>query len=348
MRTLRVIACLLSAALLSAAAAGCGNQNSQGNSSGANSGEAEVVTLRLAGQSPQSSPAYAETEAFCERVKEESNGTLIIEYHPYNQLGDQAQVFEEVIMGTIDMSVTRPQESIVPAAAIGTLPALATSAEEMKAIVGPGTVCDGLIRDALAEIGIRSYGLYFGGLTGVATNKEVTAPADPTANKGVLIRTPTSATYTSSLSALGFTTSPIAYSEIYTSMQTGVIDGYAGGMPHTALGDFSDLVKYYYDYSLIAEAMNCMINQDVYDRLSDEHKAIIDKEFAALAANSFDVFGDYEDECMQKLEDNGVTVVRFTEEERSEYSKFIRDDWTILEDTFGKDLLDQVRAEANK
>ena len=36
----------------------------------------------------------------------------------------------------------------------------------------------------------------------------MTAPADPTANKGVLIRTPTSATYTSSLSALGFTTSP--------------------------------------------------------------------------------------------------------------------------------------------
>ena len=51
MRKIRVIACLLSAALLSAAA-GCGNQNSQGNSSGANSGEAEVVTLRLAGQSP--------------------------------------------------------------------------------------------------------------------------------------------------------------------------------------------------------------------------------------------------------------------------------------------------------
>ena len=351
------MAAALAVAVMATALTGCGGGSSSGGASGGSSASAssggasggssdEVVTLRFAGQSPESSPAYAESEWFCEKVKEDSNGTLIIEFYPYNQLGDSAQVYEEIIMGTIDMGLINPQETITPLAAVGKIPGIAFSEEEFKEYFGPGSYCDTVTNQALADVGVRCFGTYFGGITGIATNKEAKEPANPDVPKGVLVRSPASTAYTSAILALGFEATPMAYSEIYTSMQTGIVDGYGGGMPHTVIASFGDLVKYYYDYNIVSEALCAMINEDVYSKLSPEHQKILGDNYAELVARSYSAFGDYEEGCMDQLEESGVTVVKFTEEERQAYVEKVREtSWTALEDVYGKEFFDGLRKE---
>ncbi len=304
----------------------------------------EVVTLRFAGASPESSPAYAESERFIERCKEESGGTLNIEFYPYNQLGDAAQVYEEVIMGTIDMGLLNPQETITPLAAIGKIPGTAFSSEEFEKVFGPGSYCDEVTNKALADVGITCFGTSFGGITGIATNKEAADPADPSVPKGVLVRSPASTAYTSAIKAIGFDATPMAYSEIYTSMQTGIVNGYGGGMPHTVIASFSDLVKYYYDYNIVPESLCTMINTGVYNKLTAEQQEIIARNFKLLVQESYVDFLTYEEDCKDQLREMGIEVIEFSEEERDAMAAAVREtSWTELESVFGKEFFDGLK-----
>ena len=305
----------------------------------------EVVTLRFAGSSPESSPAYGESERFIERCKEESGGTLNIEFYPYNQLGDAAQVYEEVIMGTIDMGLLNPQETITPLAAIGKIPGTAFSSDEFEKVFGPGSYCDEVTNKALADVGITCFGTSFGGITGIATNKEATAPADPSVPKDVLVRSPASTAYTSAIKAIGFDATPMAYSEIYTSMQTGIVNGYGGGMPHTVIASFSDLVKYYYDYNVVPESLCTMINTKVYNSLTPEQQEIIARNFKLLVQESYVDFLTYEEDCKDQLREMGIEVIEFSEEERAAMAEAVRTtSWAELESVFGKEFFDGLRA----
>ena len=348
---------LILAMTLAMALAGCGDDATiQTQSSGSASAstpsststvkpKSDALVLRFSGHSALGTPATEYSTALCDEVAEETDGALVIEYYPYHQLGDSLQVFDEVIMGTIDMAMCGANDSVCVLATSTLIPALATSYEDMEKLLQEGSYIDGVIGDALDAVGIKYLGTFFGGITGVATNKEAKAPADPTVSKGVTIRSPTTTTFQAGLDALGFRAVSLGYSEIFSSLQTGVIEGYGGGMPHTVLTSFSEVITHYYDYNICSEGLPMMISKKTWDeKLSQEYQNLLTDKFHKIIGESFGVYKAYEDDCSAQLREMGIEVVTFTDAERSAYEDHVREvAWPKLEDIYGKEFFDGLR-----
>lgn len=358
MKLKRVFACFMSLLVLLSLAACGGNGGSSGNGSssgnGGGSGDSGVsasdysaenpMVLRFAGQSAEQTLIYYAHVNICEKVKEATNGALVIEYYPNNQLGDYTQVFDELIMGTIDMGCISPSDNINPLMNAAQVPALAATYEGMAEICGEGGFISNLCISEIEKLDLVCPGLFFNGMSGIGTVKEAADPANAAVDKGLIVRTPALITWQAGIEGLGFRTSALPYSDIFSSIQTGVIDGYGGGMPHTALKAFSDVVKYYYDYNLNAEFLPFLISKKTWDKLPAEWQEIITNACKEACAQSFIDVKEYEDECMAELTEKGIEVVTFTDEEREAYLDIMRSKaWPQLEEIYGAEFFSQLR-----
>lgn len=326
--------------------AGCGSKKEETSAPAASANEYTAenpMVLRFAGQSAEQTLIYDAHVAICEKVKEATNGALIIEYYPNNQLGDYTQVFDELIMGTIDMGCISPSDNINPLMNAAQIPALAATYEGMAKICGDGGFVSDLCISEIEKLDLVCPGLFFNGMSGIATIKPVVEPANAEVDKGLIVRTPALITWQAGIEGLGFRTSALPYSDIFSSIQTGVIDGYGGGMPHTALKAFSDVVKYYYDYNLNAEFLPFMISKKTWDKLPTEWQNIIMDACKEACAQSFIDVKEYEEGCMDQLKEKGIEVVTFTDEERAAYLDIMRSKaWPQLEKIYGAEIFKQL------
>jgi len=329
---------------------GCGSKKEETPNSAASNASANEYTaenpmiLRFAGQSAEQTLIYYAHVELCEKVKEATNGALVIEYYPNNQLGDYTQVFDELIMGTIDMGCISPSDNINPLMNAAQIPALAATYEDMAEVCGEGGYVSNICISEIEKLGLVCPGLFFNGMSGIGTTKAVNEPANAEVDKGIIVRTPSLITWQAGIESLGFRTSALPYSDIFSSIQTGVIDGYGGGMAHTALKAFSDVVKYYYDYNLNAEFLPFMISKKTWDKLPAEWQTIIMDACKEACAQSFIDVKKYEDDCMEQLKEMGIEVVTFTDEERAAYLEVMRTKaWPQLEEVYGSEFFAQLK-----
>ncbi len=316
-----------------------------GSTSGGDEYTAEnPMVLRLAGQSGLETLIHYACVDFCDRVKDRTDGKLVIEFYPNNQLGDYTQVFEEIIMGTVDMGIISPNDAIDPLTLAYNVPGLSATYDGVAEICGEGGYMYDVAKGAIEKLGMKVLGLYFNGMMGIATSKPLKEPADPSVDKGIIIRSPALATMQLACESIGFRTSALPFSEIFSSMQTGVVDGYYGGMPHTALKSFPEVVKYYYDYNLGAEFLPITISNKTWEKLPEEWQTIIQEEAKKTCEDSFVNCKDYEDQCLEDLAADGKEIITFTDEERANYLQGVRDNcWPKLEEVYGKEFFDGLR-----
>ncbi len=349
-----VMSLLMVFSLAACGSNGSGSGNSGAGSSGG-SGETGVsasdysaenpMVLRFAGQSPEQTLVYFAHVGICEKVKEATDGALVIEYYPNNQLGDYTQVFDELIMGTIDMGCIAPSDNVNPLMNAAQIPALAATYEGMAEICGEGGYISNLCISEIEKLNLVCPGLFFNGMSGIATVKATTEPANAAVDKGLIVRTPALITWQAGIESLGFRTSALPYSDIFSSIQTGVIDGYGGGMPHTALLAFSDVISYYYDYNLNAEFLPFMISKKTWDKLPVEWQEIVTNACKEACAESFVDVQEYEMGCLEDLTEKGIEVVTFSDEERAAYVEIMREKaWPQLEEIYGEEFFSNLRA----
>ena len=96
-----------------------GAQTSPGSDSNAN---ANAVTFRLSTAMAVDDPVTLAANAFAEKVAEKTEGRVVIDVYPANQLGDYLSVFDEIMRGTIDMAYAPPTDNYEPDIYLSFLP----------------------------------------------------------------------------------------------------------------------------------------------------------------------------------------------------------------------------------
>ena len=132
MKRFRLLTILLIVLLL----AGCGNGKTS-ETGGDDAGTSEDITLRYSVQQPVNSAAHESAKRTKEVVEEKTNGKVKIDIYPAAQLGDWIQVYDELMMGTIDIANTTVPDTYNPQMAAGFLPFLATNYEELRKVFAP-------------------------------------------------------------------------------------------------------------------------------------------------------------------------------------------------------------------
>lgn len=256
--------------------AACGD--SEGSSSVAVSGESgKTEVLKLAFNQPENHPQYKAMKEFGEKLNERTNGAYSVEIFPNELLGAQRETVELVQSGTIAMSLVAGSllENFNEDFAVFNLPYVFDSAEHQMAVLNDQEVV-GDLYDSLKDQGLFVAGAFHSGVRNVYNKeKPINTPEDL---EGMKIRIIESDTNIQMMTQMGGTGTPMGQGEVYTAIQSGVIEGgennelIYSNLKHAEIAPYYSYTKHlmFPDYLLV--------NSKLFDGMSEEHQQIFKEE----------------------------------------------------------------------
>lgn len=231
------------------------------------------ITLRSSDTHPAGYPTVAAVEYMGGLLQERSGGRLCIEVYHSAQLGQEADTIEQTQLGVIDMNRVSlgPFNNIIEETKVFSLPFIFRSTDHMHRVV------DGEIGDeVLAAFGNHNLvGLaYFDGGSRSFYNSErpIRSIADM---EGLSFRVMQSDVFVDMVDALGANATPMPFGEVYSAIQTGVIDGAENNWPsYESTGHFEVAGYYTLNQHLIVPEVLVMAAAS-WNRLSADDQALI-------------------------------------------------------------------------
>ena len=231
------------------------------------------ITLRSSDTHPAGYPTVAAVEYMGGLLQERSGGRLCIEVYHSAQLGQEADTIEQTQLGVIDMNRVSlgPFNNIIEETKVFSLPFIFRSTDHMHRVV------DGEIGDeVLAAFGNHNLvGLaYFDGGSRSFYNSErpIRSIADM---EGLSFRVMQSDVFVDMVDALGANATPMPFGEVYSAIQTGVIDGAENNWPsYESTGHFEVAGYYTLNQHLIVPEVLVM-SAASWNRLSADDQALI-------------------------------------------------------------------------
>ncbi|MPM39869.1 2,3-diketo-L-gulonate-binding periplasmic protein YiaO [bioreactor metagenome] len=174
------------------------------------------------------------------------------------------------------------------------------------------------IADAVAvDTGIRIMGYFENGVRQLTNSKRpVVTPADMS---GLKIRVMESPLYIEMFTEMGANPMPMSFAELYTALQQGAVDGQDNPYAITSTNKFYEVQKYMTDLSHTFDVTCFSINDDFYQGLPDDIRAIVDEAAAEATAVQRQLSIENEQSYIKTIEDNGVQLTRLTDEQRQAF-----------------------------
>lgn len=249
-----------------------GGADTAGSSDGASgSGEEKTVTLSLAHIRPVDSSADIAIRAFADEATELSVVRPVRYLRP-SQLGEYTTVQERVSIGDVDMQIASLGSNMDKFFAMSNAAYLCATWDEARELFAEDSEMVKLYTKKLADYNLTyltNYPLYFGG---ISLNTDAIDPTNPNAKSGIKIRVPSMTTFEKTATTLGYLATPLPSSEMFTAVQTGVVDGAIGAGAEMYYGNLSGLNKYYLPINDHFECWWMYINTDKWNSLSDKQR----------------------------------------------------------------------------
>jgi tripartite ATP-independent transporter DctP family solute receptor len=288
------------------------------------------VTLRSSDTHPDGYPTVEAVKAMDKDLRAKTSDRLCIEVFASAQLGEEKDTIEQTQFGVIDMNRVSlgPFNNIIPETQVPSLPYIFRSTEHMHHVMdGP---IGQQILDAFAAHDLVGLAFYDGGSRSFYNKeKPITSIEDM---KGMKFRVMQSDMFVDMVSALGANATPMPYGEVYSSIQTGVIDGAENNWPSYDTSGHYEVAKYYtLDQHLIVPEVLVMSKKS-FDKLSPEDQATVRQAAKDSVPVMRDLWAAQEKISEDKVEASGVKVVKdidktpFIEAMKPVYEKYVTSD----------------------
>lgn len=272
-------------------------------------GEAETsrpVELTLGHGAAPSNPRHIVAVEMAEWVREQSNGTLLIEVVPSETLGNDRQMAESVSIGTLDLSINSqgPVASFnEQMSAIG-MPFLFESPEVAYRVLD-GEIGQELAQPLLAQ-GIRVLSYWDNGFRHITNNvRPITAPADL---RGLRIRTPEDEITLAIFRTLGADPAPLAFGELYLALQQGVFDGQENPVTNIYFSNLHEVQRFLSLSNHKYEMCPLIASEAVWHTLSEEHQRILSEAAIRFANVHREQNNKLQEELLVEVRNSGVAV----------------------------------------
>ena len=318
----------------------CKSSTSTDNRADNKAQQSQKIKLRVACHQPADHPAIAALNRIKERVAKESNGRIELTLYPGNQLGDYTLVYEEVMKGSIDMAHIYIPSQYNPKLEIAAIPYLVENYDSLKKVFGEGSFFYNTYSKLHEDLGVKFLGIYADGFIGYGTKKMPAKYNDSKARKTTLIRIPSLDVYKMTTDDMGYPSTTIAYADLYSALQTNVVDGWVGGTSLMNYLSFRDAIKNFITYNVFMENSSYIINKKLWDSLSAEDKKIIGDACKDESLKSFTTVKEMDEDGLKKLKEYKINVIQVKNEEVKSYADHVRNTtWPKLEAKFGKDIM---------
>lgn len=272
----------------------------------------ETVVMKFAGTAAAdaSNGEYQAMLMVEELVEKYSEGTIEVEVYPASQLGSNVEFSEGVALGEIEAAVCGFDGlgNYAPVANALCMPYLfASNDDAMSKIWGDTDIHDAL-DEAFAEINLQIVGYVNRPFRVVCNNERtVKTPADM---KGLILRSPTSAVNTAINSAMGAQPTTIAWSEVYTALESGVCDAVENAVTELKSINLQETCKYITETNHTGGLIPMFVSKAWFDSLAPIQQEAIIKGFAEVTEWREENLAADVEAAWQAFEDAGAEIVR--------------------------------------
>lgn len=297
----------------SAPSAGSGDKTGEGSNQAATGttpapAAAAPVTLKLGHVWTSSEIHSKAVEEFAKEVEQLSSGSIKVEVFGDGTLGKDKDLLEGLKVGTADIWVggAGVLSGSSDTAKIFTVPFMFDNQEHFNKVYN-GEVGQEISNKIEQESGYKVMSYWERGARWLTVNKEVKTPDDM---KGLKIRVPESPVFVKSFERLGAAPTPMAFGEVFTSLQQGVIDGQENPLSLIYTSKFNEVVKYLVKTEHVREPVAMVISADKFKSLTPEQqKALMDAANGKGKQYASDQIIAFDSEFIKKLQEGGMTLV---------------------------------------
>lgn len=270
---------------------------------------AQEITLRAADNQPEDYPTVVGLRAMADYLSENSDGRIEMEIFAGGQLGDERSTIEQAQLGVIDIvrTSTSPVGEFYAPMGVFSLPYIFRDQAHFEAVL-QGDVGEELLA-GLEAADLVGLAYYDSGSRNFYTTKTPIRSVDDLS--GLRIRTQESQVVLDMMAVLGAEPVPMAFGEVYSSLQTGVIDGAENNLPSYGPSGVRhyEVAPYYTldGHARVPEVV--MISKASWDRLSPEDQALVREAAQASVPVEFEAWAALVEESRQAVLEAGSEVI---------------------------------------
>ena len=269
--------------------------------------EEDVIELRLAHVLDASHPVHRGMAYMGDRLESLSHGTMRVRIYPSGQLGNERESLELLQLGTLDMVKVASSviENFVPAMGVYSLPYLFRDQvhlwETLEGEIGQDILRQGepyrMRGLCYYDAGFRSFYVH---------DRRVETPRDL---NGLKIRVMRSNLSIQTINMLGANATPMAYGELYTALQQGVVDGAENNPPNFYGSRHYEQARYYVLDEHAAPPDVLLISTHRWNQLTDRQQAWLEQAVAESVVHQRQLWQEATEAALQAVEEAGVVVI---------------------------------------
>jgi tripartite ATP-independent transporter DctP family solute receptor len=249
------------------------------------------------------------SQQFIDKVGELTGGKLKITHHHSGALGGEREVAQQIQLGAVDFGpiTTAPLSTLVPEMSVFQLPYIFRDYDHVfKALDNSDTITK-YYEGVLDKKGFKLVGFIAAGYRGIYGHGAINSIADV---KGKKVRVQEDKILVATFKALGMISTPIAFPEVATALQTKVIDFAEGGVNTFYHNKFYDIVKYVADVRHTHQAIALIMSKASWAKLDAAgQKAVTDAWAHARTFNRKFIL-DEDKSIQDQVRAKGVTITK--------------------------------------
>lgn len=291
----------------------------------------------------EDSPQALSVEYFGEILDERSGGRIDVSMFPNSQVGDDLQMVNGLQSGTLEMTMpsTSPATSIVPQLQLFDLPFLFPTPEDADAVLD-GEIGQEML-DAFDGSGIEALAFAENGYRQLTNSeRQVQSPEDV---QGLRIRVMENPIQVSIWETLGANPTSMAFGEVFTALEQGVVDGQENPWSTILTSRFNEVQGYGSETRHVYTPFVFMIGEKFFDGLSPEDQQLIQE--AAEQARDYQriVSREFSEYAREQLAEGGMEVTELTDEQRGAFQEAVQPVYDQWRDEIGGELIDRVQGQ---
>lgn len=306
---------------------------------------AAKYSIKYYSVAPAYSPSSVAVQKLHESINKESKGEIEILFFGAGQLGPESAGLNQLQMGAVQSAaITGVALSVIePKANVFNLPFIFKDYGDIEKFVSSPAVEElarSLDKKGLHLLGIASYGFF-------NTLSKKTFLVDPQDFKGTKIRVYPTPILVDLYKMLGASPTPVAYTEIYTALQQGVIEATDGTLDSANASKQYEVCKYLSATDHLHGWFFYLVNKKWFEGLPKNYQAMVADGFKKAGKTGRDLSAKYDEELMEKFKKEKVQVKKVNEQNRAALKKATYPIHEKYKGQIGPEFLDLVYKSVN-
>lgn len=267
----------------------------------------DSTVLKLAHSLDTQHPVHKAIEMMATRLAELSGGNMRIDIYPSGQLGNERELMELLQIGSLAMTKvsSSPMEGFVPEMKIFGVPYVFRDKQHYWQVLDSKIGKDLLV--AGEQVRLRGLGYYDAGSRSFyTTHKPIHKPADL---QGVKVRVQQSQTAMQMVRALGGSPTPIAWGELYTALQQGVVDGAENNPPSFYSSKHFEVCKYFTldEHTMVPDIL--LVSSYIWNKLTPQQQVWLQQAMDESVVYQRELWAKSTTEALEKVQEAGVEII---------------------------------------